>query len=78
MFVEMLPTWGSHWALGKAAFNPTNARQYSRFLGARYKDKAIIWILGGDRSITNNNQTACGHTYGYNNIWQMYKPSRTA
>ena len=26
MFVGMLPTWGSHWALGKAAFNPTLAR----------------------------------------------------
>jgi Protein of unknown function (DUF4038)/Putative collagen-binding domain of a collagenase len=58
MFVGMLPTWGSHWALGKAAFNPTNARQYGRFLGARYKDKAIIWILGGDRSITNDEERA--------------------
>jgi hypothetical protein len=58
MFVGMLPTWGSHWALGRAAFNPTNARQYGRFLGARYKDKAIIWILGGDRSITNDAERA--------------------
>jgi Protein of unknown function (DUF4038)/Putative collagen-binding domain of a collagenase len=58
MFVGMLPTWGSHWALGKAAFNTTNARQYGRFLGARYKDKAIIWILGGDRSITNDEERA--------------------
>jgi hypothetical protein len=58
MFVGMLPTWGSHWALGKAAFNPTNARQYGRFLGARYKDKAIIWILGGDRSIANDEERA--------------------
>ena len=58
MFVGMLPTWGSHWALGKAAFNATNARQYGRFLGARYKEKAIIWILGGDRSITNDEERA--------------------
>jgi hypothetical protein len=58
MFVGMLPTWGSHWALGKAAFNPANARQYGRFLGARYKDKAIIWILGGDRSISNDEERA--------------------
>lgn len=58
MLVRMLPTWGSHWALGKAAFNPTNARQYGRFLGARYKDKAIIWILGDDRSITNDVERA--------------------
>jgi hypothetical protein len=58
MFVGMLPTWGSHWALGKAAFNATNARQYGRFLGARYKEKSIIWILGGDRSITNDEERA--------------------
>ncbi|HKQ93199.1 MAG TPA: DUF4038 domain-containing protein, partial [Blastocatellia bacterium] len=58
MFVGMLPTWGSYWALGKAAFNATNARQYGRFLGARYKEKSIIWILGGDRSITNDEERA--------------------
>src|SRR5262249_114014 len=28
LFVGMLPTWGSHWALGKAAFTKANARQY--------------------------------------------------
>ena len=62
LFVGMLPTWGSHWALrtvgDKAAFNPTNAREYGRFLGARYKGKPIIWILGGDRSITNDAERA--------------------
>lgn len=58
LFVGMLPTWGSHWALGTAAFKETNARQYGRFLGARYKDKPIIWILGGDRSITNDAERA--------------------
>ncbi len=58
MYVGMLPTWGSHWALGKAAFNPTNARQYGQFLGKRYKEKAIIWILGGDRSISNDSERA--------------------
>ena len=58
LYVGMLPTWGSHWALGKAAFNPANARQYGHFLGQRYKDKAIIWVLGGDRSITNDDERA--------------------
>lgn len=58
MFTGMLPTWGGHWALGKSIFNPTNARQYGRFLGGRYKDRAIIWILGGDRSVTNNEERA--------------------
>lgn len=58
LHVGMLPTWGSHWALGKAAFNPANARQFGRFLGVRYKDKPIIWVLGGDRSITNDAERA--------------------
>jgi hypothetical protein len=58
LYVGMLPTWGSHWALGKAAFNPDNARKFGRFLGARYKDKPIIWILGGDRSVTNDAERA--------------------
>jgi hypothetical protein len=58
MFTGVLPTWGSHWASGKSIFNPTTAREYGRFLGNRYKDKAIIWILGGDRSITNDEERA--------------------
>jgi hypothetical protein len=58
MFVGMLPTWGSYWAAGNSAFNKTNAREYGRFLGKRYKDKSIIWILGGDRSVTNDEERA--------------------
>jgi len=58
MFVGLLPTWGSYWASGKSIFNPTTARQYGEFLGRRYKDKAIIWILGGDRSIQNDEERA--------------------
>ncbi len=56
MFIGFLPTWGSYWATGKSIFNTTTARQYGRFLGNRYKDKSIIWILGGDRSITNDEE----------------------
>jgi len=58
LFVGMLPTWGSYWAAGQSIFTPANARQYGRFLGQRYKDKPIIWILGGDRSITNESERA--------------------
>lgn len=53
MFVGMLPTWGDKWnkkwGVGPEIFTPENARVYGRFLGERYKDKPIIWILGGDR-----------------------------
>ena len=31
-------------------FNKDNARTYGEFLGKRYRDKGIIWIIGGDRS----------------------------
>jgi hypothetical protein len=61
LVVGMLPTWGSNWAStkgGKGVFNSTNAKQFGQFLGQRYKDKPIIWILGGDRSITNDDERA--------------------
>ena len=58
LVVGMLPTWGSNWASGKGVFNPANAKQFGRFLGQRYKDKPIIWILGGDRSITTDDERA--------------------
>lgn len=56
MFIGMLPTWGdkwnaSVWGKGPEVFNPDNARIYGEWLGRRYKDKPIIWILGGDRSV---------------------------
>jgi hypothetical protein len=58
MFVGMLPTWGSYWASGRPALTSANARQYGRFLGQRYKDRAIIWVLGGDRSVTSDEERA--------------------
>jgi uncharacterized protein DUF4038/collagenase-like protein with putative collagen-binding domain len=59
LVIGMLPTWGSYWASSrKPIFTPANARQYGRFLGARYKDKPIIWILGGDQTITNDQERA--------------------
>jgi len=30
-------------------FNVDNAKIYGEYLGKRYKNKPIIWILGGDR-----------------------------
>ncbi|HJX91184.1 MAG TPA: glycoside hydrolase family 140 protein [Pyrinomonadaceae bacterium] len=58
MFVGLLPTWGSYWASGKAIFSATTARQYGEFLGQRYKNNAVIWILGGDRSIQTDDERA--------------------
>src|SRR5262249_34195734 len=56
--VGMLPSWGRHWASDTGIFTVESAREYGRFLGARYKNKPIIWILGGDRSIQNDRERA--------------------
>jgi len=61
MVVGMLPTWGDKWnkkwGKGPVVFNAANAEVYGRWLGARYKDAPnIIWILGGDRPVENEEQ----------------------
>jgi hypothetical protein len=59
--VGMLPTWGDKWYKPAGAggiFTPQNARSYGEFLGKRYRDKPIIWILGGDRAVENDAQRA--------------------
>lgn len=55
LFVGMLPTWGDKWnrkwGVGPEIFTPENARAYGLWLGKRYADRPIIWILGGDRPV---------------------------
>ncbi len=54
LFIGMLPTWGDKWnkawGAGPEIFTPENAEAYGRWLGARYRDAGVIWILGGDRN----------------------------
>lgn len=59
LYIGMLPTWADkvpneNGGVGPVVFNPENARVYGNFLGNRYKDKPIIWILGGDRNVHND------------------------
>jgi hypothetical protein len=59
LFVGMLPTWGDKvpnisGGDGPVVFTPENARVYGEYLGKRYKDKPIIWILGGDRTVDSD------------------------
>jgi hypothetical protein len=53
LYIGFLPTWGRYWhdqiKDGRPIFTPQNAEVYGEWLGRRYKDKALIWILGGDR-----------------------------
>ncbi len=52
LYVGILPVWaGTYVRSDSGIFNMSNipvARDYGRFLGSRYGDKPIIWILGGD------------------------------
>jgi Protein of unknown function (DUF4038)/Putative collagen-binding domain of a collagenase len=55
MVAGLLPTWGDkwnkHWGVGPEIFTPANARLYGEWIARRYRDAALIWILGGDRPV---------------------------
>ena len=54
LYIGMLPTWGDKfnkkWGIGPEIFTPGNAKAFGEYLGKRYRNKSIIWILGGDRA----------------------------
>ncbi len=58
IYVGFLPTWGRYWRdkvrEGQPLFTPANAETYGEWLGRRYRDKGLIWILGGDRPVEND------------------------
>ena len=62
MFIAMLPTWGDKWNQGRGAgpevFTPENARAYGTWLGRRYAEAPIIWVLGGDRDVESERHRA--------------------
>ena len=49
----LLPTWGDKfnklWGVGPEVFTPDNAAVYGDWLGDRYRDAPVVWMLGGDR-----------------------------
>lgn len=60
LYLGFLPTWGRYWhdsSQGrKPLFTVANAEVYGEWLGLRYKDAGLIWILGGDRGVDNDEQ----------------------
>ena len=55
LHIGMLPTWGDKWnkkwGKGPEIFTPDNAHAFGAWLGRRYRDRPILWILGGDRPV---------------------------
>ncbi|WP_367874176.1 DUF4038 domain-containing protein [Luteolibacter sp. Populi] len=62
LYTGLLPTWGDKWnkkwGKGPEIFTPENAARFGEWLGRRYKDQPVIWILGGDRPIENESHRA--------------------
>ncbi len=62
MFIGMLPTWGSYWSSTNGndkIFTPETAKSFGQYLGERYREQDnIIWILGGDENINNEEERA--------------------
>ncbi len=54
LYIGMLPTWGNQWNKTNAIFTVENAEVYGEWLGKRYRDAGLVWILGGDRPIQND------------------------
>ncbi len=51
--LAIVPTWGDKWnkawGVGPEIFTPQNAFAYGQWLGQRYAEQTVIWLLGGDR-----------------------------
>lgn len=62
LYTAFVPTWGDKWnkkwGIGPEIFTPGNARIYGEWLGRRYRDKAVIWTLGGDRPVETDKHRA--------------------
>lgn len=53
LYVALLPAWGRWLGVNERdqkILTVNNAQGYGEFLGKRYANKSIIWVLGGDRT----------------------------
>ena len=60
LYIGFLPTWGDKWnkkwGQGPEIFTIENAERYGEWLGRRYRDAGLVWILGGDRPVESDSQ----------------------
>ncbi len=58
LYIGLLPTWGDKWnqawGQGPEIFTPGTAAVYGEWLGRRYREAGLVWILGGDRAVEND------------------------
>lgn len=58
LYIGFLPTWGRYWRdtrnNQKPIFTVANAEVYGEWLGRRYREAGLIWILGGDRDLATD------------------------
>lgn len=57
IYVAMLPTWGRWWKKD-CIFTPERAAVYGEWLGRRYRDAGLVWVLGGDRPVETDAERA--------------------
>lgn len=61
LFLALLPTWANNVVEepGKPAlFTPESAYVYGKILGKRYRNKSVVWMLGGDRNVVTDREYA--------------------
>jgi hypothetical protein len=63
LVIAMLPSWGDKWnkgtwGTGPEVFTPANAEIFGKWIGARYRNKQIVWVMGGDRNIIDEEDYA--------------------
>ena len=65
LYLGFLPTWGDKWnqkwGVGPEVFTAANAEAYGEWLGRRYRDAGLVWILGGDRPVETENHEVIMH-----------------
>jgi hypothetical protein len=88
LYIGFLPVWGDHvgpllWGSNPQVLTAGNAAAYGRYLGERFRDRQLIWILGGDRPVETEEQRAAWRalaagikeTDGDGNHLMSYHPS---
>lgn len=62
LIIALLPTWGDKWNVkwgtGPKIFTAANAMVFGEWIGKRYKNKSLVWVMGGDRDLEKEDDYA--------------------